>query len=205
MKEKWKKAQGAVRIVLFVVISFVFGLGIYRWNAESLTGNIMPMPFGVGVGVVMSGSMEPELSVDDVIFVVASDVYEKGDVVVFQQNNMLVVHKIIHKDGDMITTQGIANNTADEPMNISNVKGKVVFHVDGLGGVVTWVKSPVGTICLLGIAVVFLVWSYASEEKEKEDEAEKLEELKRELEKLKAASAEPSEEADPPRSEEELP
>ncbi len=189
MAERLKKAQGAIRIALFLVISIVFGVGIYRWNAESLTGNVIPMPFGVGMGVVMSGSMEPELSVDDVIFVVASDEYVVDDVVVFQQNNILVVHKIIQKDGDTIITQGTANDTPDEEMDVSVVKGKVLFHIDGLGGFVTWVKSPLGTFCLLGIAVAFLVWSYAAERKDKDDETEQLEAIKREIERLKASNA----------------
>ena len=185
MRENRKKIQSVLRILLITAISVIFGFGIYRWNAQSLTGNIMPMPFGVGVGVVMSGSMEPELSVDDVIFVVASDEYEVDDVVVFQQKNMLVVHKIIEIDGDTVTTQGTANNTPDEPMNVSVIKGKVLFHIDGLGGAITWLKSPMGTILILAVAGLLLVQSYAQERKEKDQQDEKIDEIKREIEKLK--------------------
>ncbi len=188
MKEKWKKAQGAIRILLFAIISVVFGFGVYRWNAQSLTGNIMPMPFGIGVGVVMSGSMEPEISIDDVIVVIASKEYNVDDVVVFQQRNMLVVHKIIAKDGDTVTTQGTANDTADPPMDISNIKGKVLFHIDGLGAAVTWIKSPMGTVCFLALAATFLIWSYTSENKEKEEKNDTIEQIKREIEQLKGAS-----------------
>ena len=183
--ENIKKVTGALRIALLVVISVVFGFGIYRWNAQSLTGNIMPMPFGVGVGVVMSGSMEPELSVDDVIFVQEKATYEVGDVVVFQQKNVLVVHKIIAIDADMVTTQGTANNTPDEPMNVSAIKGVVTFHIEGLGGVVNWLKSPFGTICILAVAGLLLVWSYSTEKKEKDERDDQIDEIKREIEKLK--------------------
>lgn len=184
-RENIKKVTGALRIALLVVISVVFGFGIYRWNAQSLTGNIMPMPFGVGVGVVKSGSMEPELSVDDVIFVQEKATYEVGDVVVFQQKNVLVVHKIIAIDADMVTTQGTANNTPDEPMNVSAIKGVVTFHIEGLGGVVSWLKSPFGTICILAVAGLLLMWSYSTEKKEKDDRDEQIDEIKREIEKLK--------------------
>ncbi len=187
MREKWKKAQGVIRIALIAFISLVFGFGIYRWNAQSLTGNVMPMPFGIGVGVVMSGSMEPEIMIDDVIVVVASDEYAVDDVVVFQQKGLLVVHKIISIDGDMVTTQGTANNTPDPPMDVSNVKGKVLFTIKGLGAMVTWIKSPIGTFCILGFAVVFLLWSYSSDQKEKDNETDKIDEIKREIEKLKNA------------------
>ena len=191
MSEKMKKVKGALRWVLLCVISVVFGVAVYTWNAQSLTGNVLPMPFGVGVGVVMSGSMEPELSIDDVIIVKEKDEYEVGDVVVFQQKNMLVVHKIIAIDQDMVTTQGTANNVADEPMNISAIKGVVAFHIDGLGGVVTWIKSPLGTICILAVSGLLLAWSYASEKKEQTPEDERLAEIKREIEALKRANETP--------------
>ena len=176
---------------MLCLISLVFGLAVYGWNAQSLTGNLLPMPFGVGVGVVMSGSMEPELFVDDVIIVTKKDVYEVGDVVVFQQKNMLVVHKIIEIDGDVVTTQGTANGVADEPIDVSVIKGVVKFHIDGLGGVVTWVKSPLGTICILGVSGLLLAWSYSSEKKEKTTEDERLAEIKREIEALKRANEPP--------------
>ena len=204
MGAKRKQLQGILRCCLLVLISFVFGFGIYRWNAKSLTGNVMPMPFGFGIGVVMSGSMEPELSVDDVIVVVEKQGYEIGDVVVFQQKNMLVVHKIISIDGEMVTTQGTANNTADEPMHESAIKGIVWFHIDGLGEMVTWIKSPLGTILILAVATLLLMWSYSSEKKEKTTEDEQLDIIRREIEKLKEnldTSSLPSEpqadEADP--------
>ena len=65
-----KKKQLIFRLILFVIISAILGVGIYTMNAKMLMNDMMPMPLGVGMGVVVSGSMEPELSIDDVIFVV---------------------------------------------------------------------------------------------------------------------------------------
>ena len=47
------------RILMIVVISLVIGLSIYSWNARRVVGNSLPMPFGIGSSVVLSGSMEP--------------------------------------------------------------------------------------------------------------------------------------------------
>lgn len=170
------------RRILIVLIGLVFGFALWRWNAESMTGNAMPMPFGFGVGVVRSGSMEPELSVDDLIFVVECDEYEIGDTVVYQRRTTLVVHKIVAIEDGTAVTQGTANNAADEPIDISSIKGKVVFHIDGAGVAVDALTSPLGTLCTLAVAVGLLVRSYANERKELE---EKKAELKREIEDLK--------------------
>ena len=112
MKQTNPKKRGVGRILLILLIGVVFGFGVYTWLSSSVIGNQMPMPFGVGIGVVVTGSMEPELSIDDVIVVKSAPTYRVGDVVVYQQRNILVVHKIIAVDGTSVTTQGTANNVA---------------------------------------------------------------------------------------------
>lgn len=52
------------------------------WRRLALAGNQVPMPFGMGVAVVLSGSMESELITNDVIIVRETNDYAVGDVVV---------------------------------------------------------------------------------------------------------------------------
>ena len=113
--DKNKCVQTILRIVALACVGIFLGCNIYLWNAQSLTGNVLPMPFGVGMAVVLSGSMEPELSVNDVIIVQQQDGYEVGDVVVYQSDKSLVVHRIIEISDGMVVTQGDANNTTTSP------------------------------------------------------------------------------------------
>ncbi|MBQ8293551.1 MAG: signal peptidase I [Bacilli bacterium] len=177
-----KKVLLGLRIGLYVLISVVLGLTVYSWNAKNLTGNALPMPFGVGSAIVLSGSMEPELSVNDLIFIKEVDEYLVNDVVVFQENSSLVVHRIIEINGDQVITQGDANNVADEAIAMSDIKGKVVMHIPFVGSIVSAIKSPIGIVCILGVAVVLLVLSYR---KEKDEEIEKINKIKEEIRKLK--------------------
>ena len=177
-----------LRILLSAVVCLAFGFGLYTCNA-TLAGNPMPMPFGLGVGVIVSGSMEPELSIDDVIVVKRASSFAVGDVVVFQHKNTLVVHKIIAIEGNTVTTQGTANTVADDPISITAIKGKVWFHVDGLGGVISWMQSPMGTGAILLVAGLLLVQSYTVERREETKQASEAEELKQEIERLKQAAS----------------
>lgn len=195
---KLKKRDIIIRNILLVVISLCIGFGIYSWNTQSLTGNVMPMPFGFGIGVVMSGSMEPDLSVDDIIFVVRRDSYEVGEVVVFQDGYMLVVHEIVAKDGDTVVTKGKANNDDDAPMDVSNIKGEMLFAIPGGGAAVRALKSPFATLVILALAVWLLIRSYRKEE-DTEDESiakikEEIRQLKEQSESLTEAAAEDTEE-----------
>lgn len=180
MKRKLIKA--VLRMIPLIMISLVIGLRLYLWNAEKLVGNAMPMPFGWGASVVLSGSMEPELSVDDFVIVRAADSYQVGDIVVYQDGGILVIHRIISIDGDEIITQGDANNMADEPTNISDIKGKAVAHIPLVGGAVRFFQTSAGFILLLAAAAALFELPYRRERKRSEDEIEK---IKEEIRRLK--------------------
>lgn len=180
MKKNKKKFPPVLRLILLVICGAVLGVNVYLANAKSLVGNQMPMPFGYGASVVLSGSMEPEFSKGDLIIVGEADSYQKRDIVVFQDGHSLVVHRIIEIDGEKIITQGDANNAADEPIEASAIKGKVLFHIDKLGSIVSFFKTPVGTVLLI-VAAIALVEIPRRREKEADDEEKQkiLEEIKR--------------------------
>lgn len=171
-----------LRIVLLAVISLTLGASVYSWNAKTLTGNQMPMPFGYGLSVVLSGSMEPALSVDDLVIVRESASYAPGEVVVYQSGDILVIHRIVDIDGDTLITRGDANSIADDPVSISAVKGKLVGVIPRVGTAVRFLKSPVGIVLLLGAAGVLLELSWR---REKRQDSEELEAIRREIEKLR--------------------
>ena len=182
MNEKKIKLKSIGRIVLLIVISIAIGLRLYSWNAETLAGNSMPMPFGFGVSVVLSGSMEPELSVNDIVIVHEAESYEVDDVVVFQDGNSLVIHKIISIDGEEIVTKGVANKVADAPITLSDVKGKMIAHIPYVGAAARFLKTPVGSVLLIVAAIALFELPYLQKRKKDTDELEK---IKDEIRKLK--------------------
>lgn len=179
---KSKTTKLVLRMVLIIIISIVFGFSIYSWNAKSLRGDLLPMPFGIGMGVVMTGSMEPNITEEDLIIVKSADEYHIDEVIVYQSQGKLIVHRIIEIDGDMIITKGDANNVSDEAININQVKGKVTKVLVGFGSLIKFIKSPFGVVLILGVAILLLVLSY---KKEQDFENEKINVLKEEIRKIK--------------------
>lgn len=180
-----KKIRLIARIFLYFVMSLVIGVAVYLFNAKVLLGNTLPMPFDYGVGVVITGSMEPQISVDDVILVKKTYNYEIGDIVVYQIRDILIVHKIISIDGEYVVTKGIANDASDEKVAISDLKGKVIKVYEGRGEMITFIQSPFGVILIISIVLLLLVLVIESEKKEKQKEIEK---LKEEIKLLKNAN-----------------
>ena len=174
--------RGWLRLAALTVCGLVLGVNVYLANANRLVGNPLPMPFGVGAAVVLSGSMEPALSVDDLILVREAEEYAVGDVVVFQTGGVLVVHRIIAIEGDTVTTQGDANPSADEPMPLSNVLGRVEGHIPAVGALVNGIKTPIGTLCVIAAAIA-LVEIPRRREKKKDEQTR--EEILKEIHRLK--------------------
>jgi signal peptidase len=77
-------------------------------------------------------------------------------VVVFAQQGSLVVHRIVDITDGMVTTRGDANNANDRPVAFADLRGKVSFHIPGLGHLVTFLKSPIGTIGLIAAAIALV-------------------------------------------------
>lgn len=164
----------AFRWLLLILCGLILGVNVYLANANSLVGNQLPMPFGYGAAVVLSGSMEPEFSEGDLIVVKETENYKKNDIVVLQDGNSLVVHRIINIDGETITTKGDANKTADEPVNVSAVKGKVLSWIPFAGNILGFLKTPIGTICIIAAAITLVEIPRRNEKKKDDEERQKI-------------------------------
>lgn len=190
-KSKKRKHYGW-HLLIIIFVSLVLGVNLYCWNAKSLVGNALPMPFGYGASVVLSGSMEPVLSVNDLVIIHETKDVSVGDIIVYQSGYSLIIHRIVSMDGDTIITQGDANNTADKPISISDVKGKMSHHIPLIGGAIRGLKTPVGIIITLAVAILLIELSYTDDKKKDNDEIEK---IKEEIRRLK----EENEEANKPK------
>ena len=186
-KKKSKRAGSIIfRIVLIVIAGLTVGFAVFSWNASGLVGNQLPMPFGFGVSVVMSSSMEPVLHVNDLVFVKEADTYQKDDIIVFQDGGMLVIHRIIEIGEDTVTTQGDANNAADEPISPDVIKGKLLFKIPFIGAIFKFIKTVPGTLLILAVAVFFL---YRSRAKERASDNKELDDIVREIHRLREQQA----------------
>lgn len=184
---KEKKLKAPIRIALLVLVAVLIGVSIYSINAARLSGNRFPMPLGFGASVVLSGSMEPSLSVGDLLIVVPTEELAVGDVVVYTSSGAAIVHRIIEIDTESGTavTRGDANNASDDPIPLTAIKGKVVYAIPLLGYAVKAIKTPVATVALIALAIWLMEASFRQDRARGDGEREA---LIREIERLKSAS-----------------
>ena len=177
-----KKRKSIARRILLILIGLIIGANIYLANAGLILGNKLPMPFGYGLANVLSGSMEPTFSKGTLLIVKDTKDVKQGDIVVYQSENELIVHRIkMIKDNEVIT-QGDANNVADPPFVKAQIKGKVVLWIPILGSIAAMLKTPLAVILILVVAFLLVEGSFRAQ---RDADDQELELIKEEIRRLK--------------------
>lgn len=194
--EKSKKSK-ALRIAAAILGALIALYCAYYLISGFVFGNSLPMPLGFGAAVVLTGSMEPVLSENDLIVVVKSAQYNVGDIVVYTTGGTPVVHRVIETDdgGGILVTKGDANNTADAPISLSKVLGKVAFSLPLIGIVPRFVRTVPGMLLTLVVLFVLAFLSSQSRKKAAQD-AQKQSETEAEIARLRAVTGASREDTD---------
>lgn len=118
---------------------------------------------GYRMYIIMSGSMEPTIHVKDAIITKRIDEPQNGDIIAFENGNMITVHRIIkvYTEGDnrLYQTKG-DNNNADDPglVQKTQVKGKVKYVLPFVGRTVLFLQSHfIVLILAIGIIVIIII------------------------------------------------
>ncbi len=160
MKKVYCVIKKVLQIVLcvFIVILLVFNVATMVQRAQ---GKQMPVVFGFSFAVVVSGSMEPEIKINDVVIVKSQKNYKERDIITFCDTltGDYVTHRIIlaSEDGTFLT-KGDANNTDDKlAIPKEAVVGKVIAVLPGAGNIIRKMQTPLGMLIMVGGSLAFWV------------------------------------------------
>ena len=99
--------------------------------------------------IIGSGSMEPTVSVNDLLFIRGGDFFQAEDIVTYvSERGTLITHRVKAVVDGGYVTQGDANNIPDEEIRRQRMLGKAVLIVPGVGSVISGIFSPAGIILL---------------------------------------------------------
>lgn len=152
---------------------------------------IAPRLLGCQTMAVLSGSMEPEISVGSIVITKEAEpsLIEVGDIITYRlSGNTMVTHRVIENDtvSGQLILQGDANDTPDaSPVAYSNVVGKVALHLPLLGYLSIYIKTPLGIAGVCGVFVILILLTFLPEvfspEEDKKDSKEDEEESNKEV------------------------
>ena len=176
---KKKNNRKAKKNKIFKIISFPFiiliiliitMIGYQKFIKKDNDINI----FGFRYYMVMTGSMEPNYNIGDVIIVkeTPKENIKVGDIINYVSENGkdTVTHrvtKIIEKDGQTLyRTKGDNNNSEDaELVDFNRVQGVLIFKISKLGTLIT--KALTGTGMCIIVALIILSYLIESRKEEK--------------------------------------
>lgn len=160
MRKALKITKIIIKCVVGALVLLIAAVSVYSLIRRNVYNDEMPKIFGFASATVVSGSMEPTISVGDMVIIKSQSEYEEGDIITFYDSSAgeYVTHRIItvSTDGQYVT-QGDANNVADKfPVTNSAVVGKVVLTIAGAGAVISFFQSPAGLLVIIAVGVV--IW-----------------------------------------------
>ena len=171
-----KKASEIVRmtvmIVLTVILVPVLAVNLTLIIKGSMHGDVPPDIFGIAPLAVTTGSMDGDredgFAAGALIFVRILDEegkneLQEGDIITFRSGGAYVTHRIVEvergESGALASavTRGDANNMNAGAIPASNIVGRCVGSVAGLGGFSMFLQTPAGILVFVGIPVLAFI------------------------------------------------
>ena len=184
--KKWyqKVSNWIFGIVVLILLS-ILAINIHITMQASQDENTVPNVFGYKPFIVLSGSMETQIHVGDMIITKMIDPSSLNidDVIAFRDNeNTVTTHRIIdivEKDGvKYFVTKGDNNNSQDQNLvEYEDVEGIYVTRIPFVGNLLNEIAKPANVIIIiLGITIIFiLLFAKSNKKLRTEEELEFLE------------------------------
>lgn len=196
--QKFKKIVSVLLLLILLPILFVSATILVDSYVHP---DEVPSFFGWKPFIVLSGSMETQISPGDVVIVKETDTenLKKGDIIAFKDGDVVITHRIdevVEKDGKKeYVTKGDNNTTQDVGYVLpEQVEGVFKLKIARLGNLAMFVQTPAGMIVCLSIPIIIIILLQSSDSrKEKEELLKKMNEHERmeeEIEKLKKQNEE---------------
>ena len=144
-------------ILTIIIISYGISLIQISQGKQKL-----PTILGFTGVTIISGSMEPEISVGDYVIIkrAKKENIQKGSIITFEQNGVLVTHRVedVVSDG-VYSTKGDANNTVDSKfVNFEDILGVSTLKIPMIGKILLFLRTLPGIICISVTTLLFILW-----------------------------------------------
>lgn len=116
-------------------------------------------PFGIKTSIVLTGSMEPTIKINDFVIVKKATNIQVNDIISYKQqgSNLEVLHRVIRINDNEIVTKGDANNTEDTPINRKQVTGVYVGKIKYFGNLISFISRPIVFSFIMTIFFILLI------------------------------------------------
>ena len=163
---KKDKIEKAINIIIktimnlvYTVLAIIVIVLIYNLIQITVLGKPYMNLFGYSLFQVKTGSMSGTIEVGDIVIVKLTKEVEKEDIITYEQEQMLITHRVIEKQGNNLITKGDANNADDKPITTDEVIGKVEYTIKNVEIWKKVLKTPEVYISIIITLILFGITS----------------------------------------------
>ncbi len=170
-KYKMKQLEIIKRAIIYVLYIILIPIIIYDLLLivqTAINPTVTPSIFGIKTFQIISGSMEPEIKVNDVVIIksVTQNDIKKGDIITFNIGEETITHRVLKIDyiGNNIiyTTKGDNNEVTDiQKIDYSQIEGKMVTKIPKLGILIMFIQNKVVFVTI----IILLIFCYNIQQK----------------------------------------
>lgn len=175
MKEKKEnKVFKVFKYIIYSILIIVLLINFTIIIKSKTSKDKVPSVFGYKPFIVLSGSMQPNIKIGDLVFVKSSKVenLNVNDIIAFKTNdNTVTTHRIIDIDtttkGERcFITKGDSNNVKDDELVCkNNLEGKMVKRIPKLGKFISFIQQPLGFLIMMMTIFIICLFIYLYEDK----------------------------------------
>ena len=168
MNEKNDKIARIFKSIIMVSIILIIGSIILSLLLTISKKVKLTMIGSYGLTTVKTGSMDPTITVSDLIVIKKTNDYKPNDIIVYHDNQSLVIHRLIRYEGSLVVTKGDYIYNTEEKIDSSLIEAEVIFVIPYIGALIKIIKSPYVITIIVGGAMILLSISFLKEKKPKE-------------------------------------
>lgn len=184
-----KKRNKKIRILVYIILIPILFYNIILLAQSAIEPSETPNFLGVKSYVIISGSMQPELNIGDIVFVKKEMDLHEGDIISFRQGQSVITHrinKVIDEDGKIVyQTKGDNNNIEDSgTITAETIEGKVIWKLPKLGNVSLFLQNK-----MIIIFITLLLYMYISISGSREKKRKERKRIRKQYEKMEEKNA----------------
>ena len=166
------KLKNSLNIIIYIILIIIMTYNISLIIQSVLNPNKTPSFLGIKTYVIISGSMEPNINIGDIVITKDEEKdLQIGDIISYRKGHSVITHRISqinkNENGDITyKTKGDNNNTEDsEEIANGDIEGKVVKIIPKLGKISLVLQNKVIIIVVLIIFYMYISKNYKKNKK----------------------------------------
>lgn len=161
-KNRQAKLKKALNIAVYIILFPILIYNIFIIMQAIINPNKTPDFLGMKTYIIVSGSMEPNLKIGDIVIVkeTKQEELKVGDIISFRQGQSVITHRINEISEEKYITKGDNNNTIDdEQIDYKQIEGKVEKVIPTVGKIALILHQKNAIIVVIILVYIYILYT----------------------------------------------